>query len=244
VPSLVDVASDTTPTPDGAIDSSYDAGPPCDEPGLVAHWRMQEGAGLLVHDCSSGGHHGALVNGPAWVDGRPGRKAIKFDPNVTGMRIEVGDAGGNAAAFDITGALTLTAWIHAYGAAGSGRVISKTASADRGWDFDLQPDASIEFRIGLTPDAYAWTSYDSLSLGEWKYVAAVYDPGSTLTVYIDGASVTELNTGVPMLQRSSEAGVMIGARSDGYTFEGMLDDVRVYSRVLSASEILALFNAK
>lgn len=37
--------------------------------------------------------------------------------------------------------------------------------------------------------------------------------------------------------------LLLGRKPDGYLFDGLIDDVRVYSRALSAAEISAIYNA-
>lgn len=71
----------------------------------------------------------------------------------------------------------------------------------------------------------------------WHHVAAVYD-GANVTLYVDGSSDGSVaKTGN---LTTSSRNVRIGARhttSMGEYFTGIIDDVRIYNKALSASEI-------
>jgi hypothetical protein len=83
----------------------------------------------------------------------------------------------------------------------------------------------------------------------WYHVAGVYDATNrTMNVYLNG----QLNNGalvgtIPAAQPNSNQNVNVGQRpgSPGtFNFEGMLDDVRIYNRALSALEIQADMNTR
>lgn len=221
-------------------DAGIEAGPLCDETGLIAHWRFQEGAGTRVFDCTSGAHHGDFVNGPTWAAGRAGRKAVSFD-GTAGMEIDVVDKPD----LQLTGAMTIVVWAYVRSASTDGRFLSKGGDVpDRGWDVKLEAnDGSLELRIAN--DGSNQTSLYALNfpLSTWKHVAAVYVPGSspTMKLYIDAVNVAALFGG-PTAQYNSPDHVVIGARTGCCTLNGMLDDMRLYNRALSDGEITTLYN--
>ena len=81
----------------------------------------------------------------------------------------------------------------------------------------------------------AWSKGDVLSLHTWHDLAFTYD-GKNLCVYVDGAKVA-----ITLVNRPRKPGVTplaIGRRQDAYNyFLGVIDEVRLYSRALSAVEI-------
>lgn len=75
--------------------------------------------------------------------------------------------------------------------------------------------------------------------GVWTHVAATYD-GESMTVYLDGEA-RGTNTAPSRPIGTSAGPARIGNYiGDGYSFSGSLDEVRVYSRALSESEIQSL----
>ena len=73
---------------------------------LVAWWRLDEADGNVVADSSGNGNAGALNGDPQWlpVGGKVGG-ALEFDSDGDYVQI------GNESAFDITGPITIAAWI-------------------------------------------------------------------------------------------------------------------------------------
>jgi len=74
----------------------------------------------------------------------------------------------------------------------------------------------------------------------WRYLAVTYD-GSLRTIYVDGAledSVADTSMTI------AAANYMIGKRPGGEAFDGLIDEVRIWNKALSAGEIAAQWNQK
>ncbi|MEK7389875.1 MAG: LamG domain-containing protein [Elusimicrobiota bacterium] len=79
-----------------------------------------------------------------------------------------------------------------------------------------------------------------LPANAWTHLAATND-GSVLRLYRNGVMTSSaVVTGVPV---ASTGTLQLGASRAGEYFNGKLDEARVYNRALSATEVLALFNA-
>jgi hypothetical protein len=89
-------------------------------------------------------------------------------------------------------------------------------------------NANIRFRNG----GQTLLSNASLVVGEWIHVAASR-LGSTTRLYINGFLD---NSGVPGTVNSTN-GLFIGGNSSGQYGAGQLDDIRIYNRALTPSEI-------
>lgn len=211
----------------------------CDEPDLVGRWRLDEGTGTRIADCTSSALVATLYGG-TWVEGRKGRKALSFVGGDTGARIDLGDPS----ALKLEGAMTLSAWLYVRTVASYGRIFAKSASdGDRGWDLFVDNDGSLDFRVATGPDDYVFTSLRTLPLRVWKHVAAVFDPGIAVRLYVDGKVVASTTVAIPAAQRNSTRPAYVGARADCCTIDGALEDVRIYRRALSATEVERLFNS-
>jgi hypothetical protein len=87
----------------------------------------------------------------------------------------------------------------------------------------------------------AFSANESISLNTWQYVCGIR-AGNQGTIYVNGvlSGSTNQNIGTPGVGWYAPA---IGNRSEGdsYTFDGSIDEVRAYSRALTASEIGDLY---
>ena len=89
---------------------------------------------------------------------------------------------------------------------------------------------------GGKENAYsAWSEEGALSTDTWHHLAMSYG-GDELEVYVDGTRVASESIGKE--RQAGASPVNIGRRQDGYTyFVGLIDEVRIFDRVLSAQEI-------
>jgi hypothetical protein len=235
------VARDAVQPPDAKGDAAEaadaaDANTGCDDDGLVAYWRFDEANGVSVHDCTKNQNDGVLTAG-AWVAG------------VRGTAISIDGGGwvgfGSPTSLQLAGDLTATAFVRIRALSGtagiSSYIVGKSngAGAD-GWRFSVTSSGSISFAI--TPPSGTYSSADTVSpVSElvWIHVAAVHQ-GSTMIDYVNGVDVSEVTDAAATI-KSTAAEMRVGARGDGTnTLIGDVDEVRVYSRALSASEIAAL----
>ncbi|MEZ5276879.1 MAG: LamG domain-containing protein [Opitutaceae bacterium] len=79
----------------------------------------------------------------------------------------------------------------------------------------------------------------NLTAGVWYHGAMTYD-GTTLRLYLDGTEVgsTALSG---IIATDSSMGVAAGSQPDGsQSFDGLIDDVRIYSKPLTQSEVQAI----
>ncbi|HVQ90242.1 MAG TPA: LamG-like jellyroll fold domain-containing protein [Mycobacteriales bacterium] len=198
--------------------------------GLVAAYGFDEGAGTTAGDASGGGHAGTLT-GAAWsAAGRFGG-ALSF--NGTSSWVTVPDA----AALDLTSAMTLEAWVRPVAGSGWRTVLMKErpgglAYSLYGYDNSNRPPA-VYGNFGGTDVSAAGGS--ALPVNTWSHLAGTYD-GATLRLYVNGVQVaTKARTG-PL--PASTSPLRIGGNSAwGEYFSGLIDEVRVYNRALPAAEI-------
>jgi Concanavalin A-like lectin/glucanases superfamily/PKD domain len=202
---------------------------------LVAAYSFNEGSGTTVTDVSGNGNHGTITGATWTTSGRFG-KALTFD----GVNdwVSINDAGS----LDLTAGLTLSAWIYPTATLTGWRtVIQKEHTSGAVYYLHAssstnQPATGVFIgaeRIlsgGTRPPANAWT-----------HLAATYD-GARQRLYINGVEVANrVQTG--QIQVSSGR-LRIGGNSIwGEYFRGRIDEVRIYNRALTASDIQSDMNA-
>jgi regulation of enolase protein 1 (concanavalin A-like superfamily) len=203
---------------------------------LVAHWSFEEGSGLTATDSVSG-FVGTLLNGSMWVDGPSGGHALEFDGS--NDRVDV----GNPPELQMTGPLTVAAWVWVDTIAGNGRIVTKGgASGQRGWSLNVEGTDMWAFQVALSGTANVSLNVPGVPLGVWVHVAGVYDPSvPVMRFYVNGVLGGEQTDGVPAAQFNSPIAVGIGARANDSNFwDGKIDEVRIYARALYDTEIAAI----
>ena len=111
---------------------------------------------------------------------------------------------------------------------------------DGTWDrFLMVKSGSTKFCMGHTSGC--WEPGPSITPGVWQHVVSIYDNGA-MRFYLNGAEyTTNTNEG----NHSSNGTFTIGANQNGgqNLYKGLIDEVAVWDKVLSASEITALYNS-
>ena len=203
--------------------------------GLVAAYGFNEGTGATVSDSSGNNLTGTIV-GATWTTGGRYGNALSF--NGTSSYVDL----GNPTALQLTGSMTLEAWVNAAAnPADDGQIVAKSNGS--GWQFKTSPDTGPHtFGVAVSGSSGSNTQRYSTtvrSLNTWYHVAGVYNATTgTLDIYVNGA----LNNGalvgtIPASQFNQTVNVNIGRRSGGYFFNGIIDEVRIYNRALSQTEI-------
>lgn len=206
------------------------------ESGLVGHWTF-DGADFTtsVADKSGQGNAGYLPSGVATSSVKAvGKLGQGLSLNGSSAAVNVAD---NAALDPST--VTVSAWIKRTTSAASFPVILSKESGSTGYVLHLQDTDEIKWKINGDEATDILTTSADLSTGTWYHVVGTYD-GTNLRLYINGVlSDTSPKTGAVA---DSSIGVTIGQYGDADNkFSGVIDDVRVYSRALTATEVKQLY---
>ena len=213
--------------------------------GLVAHWEFDDGTGTIAVDSSGNGHDGTLLGDPAWVAGMIGSGALSFDGS-DGL-VDV----GHDESLSITDELTITVWVKVSDLSTFYFLVCKQPSGTAGDNYPGNYEFRIQSNTGILEFGHQeaegeqytfYTSETPITAEQWYHVAVSITKGELVEFYIDGISAGSFeqltNFGV-----LNDEPVRIGGRKDGYSFfNGILDDVRLYDRALSAVQIQKLYN--
>jgi len=197
--------------------------------GLVAQWKMDEGSGSSTADASGDGNTGTL-NKASWATGSYGT-SIAFTGNNSYVSVK------ESSSIEFSKQLTVAFWMYATSNANvDPRVVSKLYS----WDVKL--NGSNRYPQFSAGGRYA-AMKTPLPTNTWKHVVFTFSSG-TLKGYVDGVPVafsTNTFTGTETLPLQMY-GLYIGTDpSKSASFKGDIDDVRLYNRVLSDADVLALY---
>lgn len=237
--------------PAGASTIGSGANTRTDRPGTpVGYWKFDEGQGTSAKNYGSGGTalNGTLTNmaAPAtttsgWQASGKYGKALYFD----GSNDVV--SATSAAALDNNTTPTISAWINptSIGEGSAGRIYDKGQQI-----LQLKATNRLAFSQTFSTGTGTWETADNaITLSSWQHVAVVYDNSSASNdpkLYINGQSVAVTETAAPSGTYSSDAAstAYIGNDSTGaYTFEGQIDEVKVYRGNLTQDDIRTDMNA-
>ncbi len=202
--------------------------PVCSRSGLVGHWKFNETSGTTATDSASG-YNGTLTNmDPAtdWVTGKISG-ALDFDGSNDYVRVSQ-IAPLNVSVF------TFAAWVYQTDNSGVRGVFGGQSN---GMPNLVLYNADLRFeKQGISTIA---TIDTNLALNTWYHVALTYDASGNYVFYLNGLVTGSGNS--PQTFTFSDR--LIGSRytGSGY-FSGMIDDARIYNRVLSLTEISNLYN--
>jgi len=191
-----------------------------EDPTLVAHWALNEAAGMIAHD-NAGAHDATVMGAAVWhPDGGAVDGALEFDETTFAV-----------AEFVLNpqeGPFSVFAWIR--GGAPGQTIISQQTGCD--W-LVLDPATGVlmtELRSGGR-ESKALISDALVTDGVWHRVAFTWD-GANRRLYVDDILVAE-DTDVALA--ACYGGLNIGcgktAALDSF-FTGLIDDIRIYKRVV------------
>ena len=195
---------------------------------LVGWWKFDDGSGGTATD-SAGTNNGTLNGDPTWATGRFDG-ALSFDGN--------GDYVSVAPIVPLTGnTVTAQAWIRLDKYAGIYNPILTQNTGNNGYYFDVT-SGKPSFHIVVSPSYVQAISPEVINTDQWYYVAGTND-GSNLKLYIDGQlEDSAFSTGFLGVNNIAKIG---GEPGSSLYFTGIIDDVRIYDRALTAGEILQLY---
>jgi PKD repeat protein len=200
--------------------------------GLVAAYGFDERSGTTTADASVNRNNGTVSNA-TWTTAGQFGSALSF--NGSNSVVTVSDS----ASLDLTQGLTLEAWVFPTALGGWRPILFKPGGTLLCYVLQGSSNPSGVPSLGLSVAYPNVMAPNPLPLNTWSHLAGTYN-GVTMALYVNGVQVaSQSQTGT--LATSTDA-VTIGGDTAGNDWSGLIDEVRVYNRALSASEIQADMN--
>lgn len=205
---------------------------------LVARWRLDDGRGSSARDASPQHLDGALINGASWVRERT-RTVLRLDDHC-GQYVDL----GNAPALNLSGALTLEAWVK-YETSDTmyPAILGKGYEQSGAYSLHLRPGLTLWFELDAPDGTRFFYNPPDLTLtpGAWNHVVATYD-GSTMRVYVNGREDGPGKAAALTIRQTKEP-LRLGWLGSYGHFNGALREVAVYRRPMAAGEVYARYLA-
>ena len=198
-----------------------------------------------ANDSSGNGNNGILENGAAFQVGKVGQ-GFRFDSFAPGTsaQITVPDNANQNGGSN----LTVEAWINPISLPHGGTILQKRTSGNSGGYVleATQPTGGgqpngLQFVIMIGGVYQTLNPANIVTTNAWQHVAATYD-GAFMRIYVNGVEVANRpQTGAI---DNVAAPILIGRNAvAGIGFQGGIDEIGLYNRALSATEIQSISNA-
>jgi len=199
----------------------------------VAQWKAENNANDSV-----GSNNGTLQGGATYGAGYSGQ-AFSF-ANV-GDYVLVPDSSD----LDFASSFTIEGWVNMVDRSAYYMVVTKAPSvggSNYPGNYELRITPTTGYlELGMEHASGGgltfWTSTTAVPINQWVHLALVYTSATSVKFYINGVLSDTFSTSVTPLVNNNP--LRIAARADGYTLNGRIDELTLYSRALSGSEISA-----
>jgi hypothetical protein len=211
-------------------------------PDLVGYWPFDEASGDTVADYSNHGQSGDVIGDAAWASGRIG-SALMFggiDGEVALRSTSGLDFGEGSASF------TITYWLNPTTLTSPTQIRPLEIAYCVGTAYiftDVRPDGTVTFGgyDGAGNHAYTDSTAGAIEVGSWVHVAHVLDRIAKIgRTYVNGAlspGRADLSKWAGAIDCSTATYAANIGGWNAFRYAGRIDDVRIYSRALSAGEV-------
>lgn len=213
--------------------------------GLVGWWKFDEGSGTSISDSSGFGNSGTISLGTtgntsiatAWVTGKVGY-ALSFDGSDDYVSISNADLQKMG-----TNDFTVSGWVYFYSNSGGGfggGCIMGGPSLIPGWQVGIDWTSFEIYTRDSSGTTIAGYASSNISLNTWHYLTGVRN-NTHQYIYLDGQLVSSATGTVRNVSNTDLP--RIGKCYSGASTNGLLDEIRLYNKALSATEVLQIYNS-
>ena len=206
--------------------------------GLVAHWRFDDGSGIVVGDSSGNGYVGELTGGTWSSTGRFGG-ALEL---TTGAFVTVKNFPQATPSWTVSVWMKTSAAQLAVDETDGATILSTENVFAGGWQLHLDNRPGFErydaaYWVGPNSSDYVVVTCGCIEIDRWVHITAVFDnQARQLTLYRDGIPSDQTSLPAPILR--GDPTLYMGTWNMHSRFlTGVVDDFAIWSRALDPGEI-------
>ena len=215
------------------------------ETGMVLATPFTEGSGTTAADFSGNANNGTFTGTATWTTNAAVRK-----PDWTNAPALLPGASGDLdiprnAGLEPANTITLAAWVYATSRVALSGILTKLNTTTNSYFLGVDSTGN-NLAFGLTDsiDGYSVELHSAYNLNTLYHIVGTYDSGAQIMrLYINGVQVTTGGQAGTIVYSANDVLVGKSAITGGTSFGGPIFDVRLWNRVLSATEVTQLFNA-
>jgi len=202
--------------------------------GLVAYWSFDEGTGNIAYDISGNGNN-CTIYGAKWTKGKYG-SALQFDGVDDYVLVPEDDSLKPTE-------VTVSAWIYFTGDVyESHSIVRLIKSLGNSYGFSISKETGGSGKLEFASYNDGWyitaTNFSGY-VNKWTHIVGIYD-GRKLKLYING--ILKDSADLASIDYTEVYDLYIGSGYKASYFLGLIDEVRIYNRALSAEEIRYHYN--
>jgi hypothetical protein len=195
---------------------------------------LSEGSGTTVYDRSGLNNHGTIYGATwqkIWRDW-----ILSFDGVDDYVEVP------HSASLNFTKEMTVVAWVkYGYPTTRFEVIVGKgqPVSGEQYWGLIEHDQGFPHFEFWDGANWYYVSSNVYVEVGVWYFVVATYD-SSQMKIYVNGELKNTTSCTIPI--PTNNRPLMVGKRYDGGNFNGLIGEVRIFRKALTAEQISALYN--
>ncbi|MCS6789268.1 MAG: LamG domain-containing protein, partial [Patescibacteria group bacterium] len=203
---------------------------------LIAYWPLDENTSTLIYDYSTNSNNGSLFNGVIWRSG---------SNCVSGFCLEFDGIDdyvlGNIKNFDILPNKTFALWVYPIVGANGAAISFKEPNSNNDPYFNLYPHPNNIITVSVGWKSWVFDSTGFTIPGDqWSFIVLTVDNDLIKLYYNTNVIWTSPRTTLPA---DPPVNFKFGNRFySNRPYKGRIDEVRIYNRVLTDTEILKLYN--
>ncbi len=202
--------------------------------GLVGWWKLDEGSGITTSDSSGFANHCTFVGTPTWQASSLCKRGSCVNLNGSSYV-----SCGSDSSMDYGTGLTLMGWVkHTTLDTGPYVVVAKNNNR---YVLETYLSGYLYSTIGGPWESWVGTLSPAVTNTNWHHVAMTHNASNNALVFYINGAVARSTTAA--WSTDNVGTVNIGSRVGSYNWNGSLDDIRIYNRALSGTEITTIYNS-